>query len=66
MEHTQRSPLKSSNEPFDIERIHPSLRGKYTPLPDANSDLTDEQLAEIFSGNHKALGDILRLINHEI
>ncbi len=66
MEHTNRSPLKSGNEPFDIDRIHPSLRGKFIQLPDAHSDLTDEQLAEIFGGNHNALGDIVRLIQQEI
>ena len=66
MEHTRRSPVKPSNEPFDIERIHPGLRGKFTLLPDASDDLTDEQLAEIFGGNYKALGDIVRLIQQEI
>lgn len=66
MEHTKRSPLKSGNEPFDIDRIHPSLRGKIIQLPDASNDLTDEQLAEIFGSNHNALVDIVRLIQREI
>lgn len=66
MEHTKRSPAKQSCEPFDINRIHPSLRNKFVPLPDASDALTDEQLAEIFGGNHNTLGDIMRLIQQEI
>jgi len=66
MEHAKRSPAKTSSEPFDINRIHPSLRNKFVPLPDASDDLTDEQLAEIFGGNHNTLGDIMRLIQQEI
>lgn len=65
MEHTKRSPVKPSSEPFDINRIHPSLRNKFVPLPDTSDDLTDEQLAEIFGGNHNTLGDIMRLIQQE-
>jgi|GEM_PF-3026456 len=45
-----------------IETLHPSLRATFTPLPQAGEPLTDEQLAAIFSGDLKALKDVVRLI----
>jgi hypothetical protein len=44
-----------------LERLHPSLRANFVPLPEINSALTDEQLAEIFGGDWKALHDVIRL-----
>ena len=44
-----------------LERLHPSLRANFVPLPETNSSLTDEQLAEIFGGDWKALHDVIRL-----
>lgn len=44
-----------------LERLHPSLRANFVPLPEINSSLTDEQLAEIFGGDWKALYDVIRL-----
>lgn len=44
-----------------LERLHPSLRAKFVPLPKATDLLTDEQLTEIFGGDWKALRDVIRL-----
>ena len=49
-----------------IERLHPSLRAKFVPLPEAGDALTDEQLAEIFGGDLAALRDVIRLIRHTV
>lgn len=45
-----------------IERLHPSLRIHFTPLPKAGDPLTDEQLAAIFCGDLSALNDLLCLV----
>lgn len=63
----RKKPLMSSNQSQqDIEnnyldRLHPSLRANFVPLPDASDLLTDEQLAEVFGGDWKALRDVIRL-----
>ncbi|MEQ8678095.1 MAG: hypothetical protein RLP44_23175 [Aggregatilineales bacterium] len=44
-----------------LDRLHPSLRANFFPLPDASDLLTDEQLAEVFGGDWKALRDVIRL-----
>jgi hypothetical protein len=49
-----------------VERLHPSLRTKFIPLPDASQMLTDEQLAQVFSGDLTALRDVARLIRQTI
>ncbi len=48
--------------PDVIDRLHPSLRAKFFPLPESGDALTDEQLAEIFGGDLNALRDVIRLI----
>lgn len=58
------APPKNINQVLEInhlERLHPSLRANFVPLPEINSSLTDEQLAEIFGGDWKALHDVIRL-----
>ena len=45
-----------------LERLHPSLRAKFFPLPESGDALTDEQLSEIFGGDLTALRDVIRLI----
>lgn len=49
-----------------IERLHPSLREKFIPLPKTDDVLTDEQLAEIFSGDLRALRDVIKLARHTV
>jgi hypothetical protein len=44
-----------------LERLHPSLRANFVPLPEVNNLLTDKQLSEIFGGDWKALRDVIRL-----
>ena len=51
-----------SAAPDVIERLHPSLRAKFFPLPESGDALTDEQLAEIFGGDLTALRDVIRLV----
>lgn len=48
--------------PKELEdRIHPSLRESFVPLPPVGTPLTDEQLKAIFNGDRKALRDLWRL-----
>ena len=59
-----KKPIASPDRPIEnnyLARIHPSLRVNFVPLPEINSALTDEQLAEIFGGDWKALHDVIRL-----
>ena len=49
-----------------VERVHPSLREKFIPLPKADDVLTDEQLAEIFGGDLKALRDVIKLAKYMV
>jgi hypothetical protein len=44
------------------ERVHPSLRASFVPLPGVNTVLTDEQLDAVFGGDLDALRDMLRLV----
>ncbi len=53
---------QQSNETDLADRLHPSLQTVFEPLPKATESLTDEQLAAIFSGDLKALRDIVRLV----
>ena len=58
------APPKNINQVLEanhLERLHPSLRANFVPLPEINNSLTDEQLAEIFGGDWKALHDVIRL-----
>ncbi len=58
------SPPKDINQVLEtshLERLHPSLRENFVPLPEIHNSLTDEQLAEIFGGDWKALCDVIRL-----
>jgi hypothetical protein len=58
------APRKDINQILEtnhIERLHPSLRANFVPLPEINNSLTDEQLAEIFGGDWKVLHDVIRL-----
>ena len=59
MGHQQKPIAVKENEYLD--RLHPSLKAKFVPLPEANNVLTDEQLGEIFGGDWKALRDVVRL-----
>ena len=51
----------SSTEADLVERLHPSLRAKFVPLPESGDTLTDEQLDQIFGGDLSALRDVIRL-----
>ena len=44
------------------ERVHPSLRASFVPLPGVDIVLTDEQLDAVFGGDLEALRDMLRLV----
>jgi len=52
---------RQTEERGDLSRLHPSLRTKFIPLPEAGEALTDEQLAAVFSGDLDALRDVARL-----
>lgn len=48
--------------PQELEdRIHPSLRESFTPLPPVGTLLTDDQLNAVFSGDRRVLRDLWRL-----
>ena len=49
-----------------VQRVHPSLRAKFIPLPKPDDVLTDEQLAEIFGGDLKALRDVIKLAKYVV
>ncbi len=58
----QRKPHAAPNEQRPLtERLHPSLRENYVALPPAGEALSDEQLAAVFGGDLRAIGDVLRL-----
>lgn len=46
------------------ERLHPTLRDNYIPLPEAGIKLTDEQVTMIFSGDLTALQDVIQFARH--
>lgn len=49
-----------------LDRLHPSLKANFVPLPEANNMLTDKQLGEIFGGDWKALRDVVRLARQAV
>ncbi len=44
-----------------MERLHPSLRESFVPLPPAGTILTSQQLEAIFGGDLRGLRDLARL-----
>lgn len=49
-----------------VDRVHPSLRTKFIPLPKPGETLTDEQLSALFSGDVNALRDVISLVQQQI
>jgi hypothetical protein len=45
-----------------IEKLHPSLRDYFLALPPKGNALTNEQLFAVFGGDHRALGEIAKLV----
>jgi hypothetical protein len=55
----------NTHQPSEVklaERVHPSLRASFVPLPGVDTVLTDEQLDAVFGGDLSALRDMLRLV----
>ena len=44
-----------------IERLHPSLKESFMPLPPSGIPLTQAQLAAVFAGDLRVLRDLARL-----
>lgn len=44
-----------------MERLHPSLRESFVPLPPKGIRLTQKQLDAVFAGDLRALRDLVRL-----
>lgn len=61
---TETSSQQHCSETADlIQRLHPTLRAKFVPLPTLDDTLTYEQLTQIFGGDLTALKDVVRLIH---
>jgi hypothetical protein len=44
-----------------MERLHPSLKESFVPLPSKGTHLTPKQLEAVFAGDLRALRDLARL-----
>lgn len=44
-----------------VERLHPSLKESFVPLPPKGTRLTPQQLEAVFAGDLRALRDLARL-----
>jgi hypothetical protein len=45
-----------------VERLHPSLKESFVPLPPKGTRLTPQQLEAVFAGDLRALRDLARLV----